>query len=194
MGKNRNPATQPSTGLVFGGKDYILLMNQYQELWWRQAKSDHEVLIIVRRNGIAQCHTLHYLQMVTEKLAKAYFWRSGAAPKRSHAGFVHLLRFLGQIRQADRERVAALFAFSRYADFQNWMRSVLPIAYELERLAPALANDGPNPEYPWPQVSPEHAPASFSFPIWSSLTSSQGRHLWRFIHIAIDRFPEFADA
>ncbi|QDU14408.1 hypothetical protein CA11_22140 [Gimesia maris] len=83
-------------------------MNSYQEQWWHQAKSDHEAFIFLKSAGIAQCHTLHYLQMVTEKIAKAYLWRSGSPPPRSYAGFVHFLRFLGQIRQTDRERIATL--------------------------------------------------------------------------------------
>jgi len=168
-------------------------MNSYQELWWQQAKSDHEAFVLIRGHGIAQCHSLHYLQMITEKIAKAYFWRSGSPPPRSHAGFVQFLRFLGQIRPNDRERIANLFTFKRYTDFQNWIRAVLPIAYDLERLAPTLANNGPNPEYPWPHAQPQHAPANHKFSIWPSLASRQGRDLMRIIHIAVNRFAEYAD-
>ncbi len=54
--------------------------------------------------------------MVTEKIAKAYiFGRSNSPPPRSHAGFVQFPRFLGQIRQKDRQRIANLFAFKRFA-------------------------------------------------------------------------------
>jgi len=169
-------------------------MNQYQELWWQQAKSDHGIYVLLRREGCAQCHTLHYLQMATEKLAKAYFWRSGSAPPRSHAGFVQFLRFLGsQIPSNDRNRVANLFHFSRSNDFQSWIRSALPMAYDLERISPDLANDGPNPEYPWPHAGPEAAPANHDFTVWHSLISAQGRHLMRMIRIAVEHFPEYAD-
>ena len=168
-------------------------MNSYQEVWWQQARADHEAFVLIRGQGIAQCHSLHYLQMVTEKIAKAYFWRTGSPPSRSHAGFVQFLRFLGGTRAGDRERIAGIFSFNRFADFQNWIRSVLPIAYDLEHLAPALANDGPNPEYPWPHAHPQHAPANHNFAIWPSLCSSQGRDLMRIIHIAVSRFPEYAD-
>lgn len=168
-------------------------MNNYQELWWQQAQSDHAAFVLLRSDGIAQYHSLHYLQMVTEKIAKAYFWRSGSPPPRSHAGFVQFLRFLGHIRQNDRDRIADLFSFKRFTDFQNWIRAVLPIAYDLERLAPNLARDGPNPEYPWPHARPEAAPVSHNFPVWASLTSGQGRDLMRVIRIAVSRFPEYAD-
>lgn len=168
-------------------------MNRSQELWWKQVRSDHNAFELLRGQGIAQCHTLHYLQMVAEKLAKAYLWRSGTPPPQSHAGFVHFLRFLGHIRQEDRDRVANLFSFNRFTDFQNWIRTVLPIAYELERLAPNLAHDGPNPEYPWPHAEPRRAPVEYDFPVWASLTSGPGRDLMRVIRIAVNRFPEYAD-
>lgn len=168
-------------------------MNSFQKVWWQQAISDHEAFVLIRGLGVAQCHSLHYLQMVTEKIAKAYFWRSGSAPPQSHASFVRFLRFLGQIRQEDRDRIANLFTFNRFSDFQSWIRATLPIAYQLERLAPALANDGPNSEYPWPHAKPQFAPANHMFAIWPSLTSGQGRDLMRIIRIAVERFPEYAD-
>jgi hypothetical protein len=168
-------------------------MNSYQKVWWKQAKSDHDAFLLIRRQGIAQCHLLHYLQMVTEKIAKAYFWRSGTPPPQKHTGLPTFLRFLGQIRTQDRERIAELFTFRRYADFQNWIRSVIPIAHDIEHLAPALASNGPNPEYPWPHAQPQIAPVDHNFPIWPILTSGRGRDLMRIIHISVDRFPDYAD-
>lgn len=168
-------------------------MNSYQEAWWRQARSDHDAFVLIRGQGLPPCHSLHFLQMVTEKIAKAYFWRSGSPPPQSHAGFVQFLRFLGQTRHSDQDRIANLFTFKRFADFQKWIRAVLPMAYELERLAPALANNGPNPEYPWPHAQPQFAPVDHDFSIWPSLASGQGRDLMRIIRIAVKRFPEYAD-
>jgi hypothetical protein len=168
-------------------------MNSYQEVWWRQARADHDAFVLLRREGGAHCHSLHHLQMVTEKIAKAYFWRSGLPPPKSHAGFVQFLRFLGQIRQNDRDRIANLFSFRRFADFQAWIHTVLPIAYDLERLAPDLAGDGPNPEYPWPHAQPRTAPVDYHFAVWASLTSGQGRDLMRVIQIAVSKFPQSAD-
>ncbi len=169
-------------------------MNNPQELWWKQAKSDHDTFGLLLKLGIAPCHSLHYLQMATEKLAKAYFWRSGTAPRRSHVGFVPFLRALANpFRQKDGDRIAKLFLFNRSTDFQNWFSAVAPIAYDLERVTPDLANDGPNPEYPWPHAEPQHAPVEYEFPVWTSLTSSRGRDLMRFIRIAVDRFPDYAD-
>lgn len=169
-------------------------MNKIQELWWKQAQSDHDAFDLLRGEGIAQCHSLHYLQMVTEKLAKAYFWRSGSPPPCNHLGFIQFLRLLGSIRRkTERERIANLFSFNRFSDFQNWIRRILPIAYELEHLAPSLANDGPNPEYPWPHSDPQYAPVEYNFPVWNSLSSGEGRDLMRVITLAVERFPEYAD-
>lgn len=168
-------------------------MNAYQELWWAQARSDHEALILLRRHGADSCHQLHYLQMVTEKLGKAYFWRSGTSPVRSHAVFVKFMRALGSIPQSKRERIANILAFKSYQGLQWWVNSALPMAYDLERLAPALARDGPNPEYPWPQDAPIECPATFRFPLWSQLTdTAPGRQLTEVIRAAVNRFPEYA--
>jgi hypothetical protein len=46
-------------------------MTDAQRLWWAQAKSDHGVFVLLRKQGVHDCHLLHYLQMATEKLAKA---------------------------------------------------------------------------------------------------------------------------
>lgn len=168
-------------------------MNDYQKLWWQQAQSDHVVFVLLRNQGIADCHSLHYLQMVTEKIAKAHFWRRGSPPPMDHAAFVRFMRYFGQIPRNNRERIADLFTFTRFDDFQAWIRTVLPLAYELERLAPTLAQAGPNPEYPWPHEQPRFAPANEKFPLWAELKYGRGRGLMRFIHTAVDRFPQYAD-
>ncbi len=170
-------------------------MNSYQALWWRQSVSDFGVFVQLRTNGVPPCHSLHYLQMATEKLAKAFFWRSGTPPPRSHAGFVQFMRFLGSVREPHQDRVARLFHFRRFSAWQSWIRRVLPIAYQLEAIAPALANDGPNPEYPWPHRAPIAVPLDHEFEVWTSLTSSgQGRELLRVISIAAKEFAAYADA
>ncbi len=167
-------------------------MNKYQEHWWEQAKSDHAVLVLLRRQNSSQCHQLHYFQMVAEKLAKAYLWRSGAPPKKRHAGFGQFMRLLLQIPQPKQQQIADIFAFGRFEDLQNWTTTALPLIYELERLAPALSNDGPNPEYPWPHLAPQNAPATFDFPIWRQLTETgRGRQLLLIIKTAIDQFPVY---
>ncbi len=167
-------------------------MNEFQQCWWEQARSDHAVLVLLRRQGVAPCHQLHYLQMVTEKISKAYFWQSGAPPKKSHAGFGLFMRLLLQVPRAQRQQIADTFKFRRFEDFQNWTRTALPLVYELERLAPALAHDGPNPEYPWPQNTPKNVPAKFDFGVWRQVVDTgRGRQLVRVIEAAVEQFPVY---
>jgi hypothetical protein len=167
-------------------------MNDAQELWWRQARSDHALFVQLRRNGAHECHLLHYMQMATEKLSKAYLWRSDHAPPRSHTGFV---RFLTALLDRRRElgRIAKVLGFGRRADLDNWVRSVRPMAYSLQNIAPAEAGDGANPEYPWPHEAPAHYPAGHTFALWNQLTDTgQGRKLMEFVEHAIERFENYA--
>ena len=62
-------------------------MNEAQRLWWEQSKSDLRIFKQLRKLGAHPCHLLHYLQMATEKISKAYLWRSGKVPPKAHTGF-----------------------------------------------------------------------------------------------------------
>jgi hypothetical protein len=168
-------------------------MNEYQDLWWQQARSDHTDLLLLRRRSAAPCHQLHYLQMVTEKLSKAYFWRSGTPPSKSHARFVKFLRALGGCSSSERPKIASALGFGRFEGFQSWTYKIQPLAYALESLAPALAQDnGPNPEYPWPRTAPRFVPATFKFDVWEQLTESgRGRQLLQVIDLAVNRFSAY---
>lgn len=169
-------------------------MNRSQELWWQQANSDFSIWRLLNANDAGPCHQLHYLQMLTEKISKAYFWRTGKPPRKSHVGFVDFLRSLGSrsLKKSERNRIAAIFGFKQYEHFESWMHNVTPLIHELERLAPALAGDGPNPEYPWPYLAPQHSPTTYPFHAWTALTSStQGRSLIKFVETAVKRFAEY---
>lgn len=169
-------------------------MNGFQSVWYEQVRADHSVLLLLRKAGAAPCHQLHYLQMVTEKLGKAYLWRTGQSPPKIHAAFVRFLKALDSRSSADVSRIAALLGFSRTGDFENWIRMIAPLAYDLERLAPALAGDnGPNPEYPWPRLAPVYAPSAHEFDVWTRLTDTgSGRQLLNIIDKAIVTFPQYA--
>ncbi len=168
-------------------------MNPFQAVWYEQVRSDHDVLVALRRQGAQPCQQLHYLQMVTEKLGKAYFWRAGHAPPLSHVSFVRFLQALDNRSAAELQRIAELFGFRRGEDFGNWVPTITPLAHDLERLAPALAGkDGPNPEYPWPWAGPVSAPASFDFEVWTQLTETgRGRQLLKVIDSAVVQFARY---
>lgn len=168
-------------------------MNGYQELWWEQTCADHVLLCHLRRQGAAPCHQLHYLQMVTEKLGKAYFWRTGRPPRASHASLVRFLQALDDRPRFDVDRIARLLGFGRSQNLENWIPTIAPLAYDLERLAPKLAGfNSPNPEYPWPHEAPAYAPVWYSFPVWRELTETgRGRQLIRVIDAAVLNFPQY---
>ena len=168
-------------------------MNSFQQLWWEQTRSDHDVLRLLRRQGAAPCHQLHYLQMVTEKLGKAYFWRSGSAPPKSHVSFVRFLQALDNRTHTEVDRIAGLLGFGSANQFESWISTITPLAYDLERIAPALAGDnGPNPEYPWPRRAPTHTPTSYDFQIWKALTETgRGRQFLKVIDTAVEQFPGY---
>ncbi len=75
--------------------------------------------------------------------------------------------------------------------FREWIKDASDLAYELERLAPALAGDGPNPEYPWPRDNPEHAPVEHDFQTWRHMQSASGHCLWIMIDKVLENFDEW---
>lgn len=55
------------------------------------------------------------------------------------------------------------------------------LAVKIENLAPDLAQDDPNPEYPWPPSNPTETPVRFEFPVWRELTETAwGRAFLKF--------------
>jgi hypothetical protein len=168
-------------------------MNAAQNLWWEQAKSDWGLFLQLRRSSAAPCHLLHYVQMATEKLSKAYLWRSGLPPPKSHTGFIRFLKAILVRRPAELAWIAKALEFERPESMQKWATSVQPLAYTLQRMAPAEARNGPNPEYPWPHEAPTHCPATHPFALWEVLSGTgQGRKMIEFIHRAIRRFDAYA--
>lgn len=168
-------------------------MNQFQQLWFEQTRSDHSVYLLLSKHGAAPCHQLHYLQMVTEKLGKAYYWRLRKPPPKSHVSFVRFLQLLNDRPHDDADRIAKLLGFSKAIGLKSWIKVIAPLAHALERLAPALAGDaGPNPEYPWPRLAPVYSPVAFSFSVWNELQdTTRGRQFVDFIKRAVDEFPNY---
>ena len=166
-------------------------MNSVQELWWRQARSDFAVFEILRKNDVEPCHLLHYLQMATEKLGKAYLWQSGKPLSLTHASFVPFIRALAN--RSDLERIANDLGFGGSNGYRSWARGGLILANELQKVSPALAHDGPNCEYPWPHAAPTECPVGYTFSVWEELRNTgRGRKLMQFIRKAILSFDEIA--
>lgn len=119
----------------------------WQDAYLTQAWSDFQVFREMNKSRYPICHSLHYLQMATEKLAKGFLCkRSGGPPKKTHYSLVSFLNVSRS--QADWRRDLGYGrnpkAYGYYID------SMLPIARQIETLAPTGGNlDGINPEYPW---------------------------------------------
>lgn len=169
-------------------------MNDYQKTWWEQTCSDYDMLLLLRKNNAPPCQQLHYLQMVTEKLAKAYWWRDNRPPKSTHVAFVRFLQIVaGNLRREEQRRIADLLNLENEKKLRWHIREISDLAYEVERLAPGLVEDGPNAEYPWPHENPRHSPVKYQFPLWEKLASTgRGRQFLQFIDKAVRQFPKYA--
>jgi len=133
-------------------------MTEYQRLFLVQARTDFAVFELLRRQpNLPACHALHYLQMATELLGKAHAWKHGPRAN-THRAFVGFLRSLSTNRKAQKQ----LGFEGRNENWQHLIRKSVPLAEGIEHLAPALALDAPNPEYPWPRDAPEVAPRAAS--------------------------------
>ena len=132
----------------------------------RQARGDDEIRRLLNRSDVAYSHRLHYLQMVTEKLAKGLQADTTAAepPLPSHRAFVRLLQVL-----KGRPDVRRWLGFADRTSFRASIDSLLGLARHVENLAPSSAGfTHPNPEYPWrdPTDGTIHAPVDFQFELF----------------------------
>ena len=139
----------------------------WRDAFLAQARSDAEIRILLNRKRCEYSHQLHYLQMVTEKLAKGLMAsQNNAPPVKTHAAFVRCLQHI-----KGRPDLRRQLGYKERSVFRSFIDSLLPLASEIERLAPKFSGTTqPNPEYPW-QPTPEHeveVPANFSFSAFDS--------------------------
>src|SRR5258708_7170352 len=148
-------------------------MTEHQRLFLTQARTDFSVFKLCWKTHpeLPACHALHYLQMATELLGKAYAWKHAPAAT-THKAFVNFLRSLTANRQAQKQ----MGFEGQNASWRHWIRKSVPLAERVEDLAPSLAGDGPNPEYPWPRLDPQVAPTEHKFEVWTELQgTAEGR-------------------
>ena len=134
----------------------------WREAYFEQAKSDFRQFQKLNEESAELCHQLHYLQMATEKLAKAHRCPPGNTPP----AMVHnmFVRFLQTCRRMPQLQDAMGFAKAR--GFPDYVDHLLPKAQQIEELAPAGgAYARPNPEYPWqpPGVPNVESPLKYGF-------------------------------
>ena len=157
-------------------------MTEQQRLFLVQARTDFAVFkLLESQRDLPGCHALHYLQMATEMLGKT---RLGTGSSSSHIALVPFLKSMQTNREAQRQ----LGYSGRNENWQHTIRKSIQLAEQIQVLAPKLAGDGPNPEYPWPRENPHVAPAEYRFPIWIELQSNT-----RFLNL-MQRLLESAEA
>lgn len=155
-----------------------------------QAESDWSVYQTLSLSGHPRCHALHYLQMATEKIAKAYRIRdlAGADPRElatRHTGFGE---FVNQLMNSDaiKGRWAGRDAAreSRRKDFERF-------AAAIERLAPAIdrAAAPENAEYPWEDGDEVVRPRDFDYPKLAFLSEAGGFAFLKLVKDAVDQYP-----
>ena len=152
-------------------------MNEHQRLFLVQARSGFAVFELLRKQpAVDSCHPLHDLQIATEMFGKAHAWKTGPS-FRTHRAIVGFLRSLSTNRAAQQQ-----FGFGgKNEAWSSRIRASITLAERVEDLAPAIAQDGPNPEYPWPRANPEVAPAEHEFDLWLTLRdTAKGR---QFLHL-----------
>jgi len=135
----------------------------WHEAYLSQAHSDYRIMIRLAATGVEYCHRLHYMQMLTEKLAKAMLTPAGRATPApaTHVAFVRMLQVLKGSPEFREE-----LGFSDAAVFRTYINSLLDLAGRIERLSPSLAGmNQPNPEYPWedPITHTVRSPAEYDF-------------------------------
>jgi hypothetical protein len=139
----------------------------WREAFLRQARSENSLRNRLNDPRIEYSHRLHYLQMVTEKLAKGYQTppRDYDHPPKVHIGFVRFLQTLkGNSGIRDTLRYGPGPVFNRFVN------SLLDLAKRIEQLAPSAAgSNNPNPEYPWRDAGTGEirVPVDYDFPGFS---------------------------
>ncbi len=162
--------------------------HDWQIAFLKQARADWEAYQRTHEQTWPACHRLHFLQMATEKLGKALLVGGETALQEithSHSAFVKFMRVVGNNHRLP------LNVGMTSPQLRAQINRLLPIAHEIERLAPALAKDGPNPEYPWPTPSDQiHVPVEYSFPLAKALQTPHGIKVLKYIENCIVEFEK----
>jgi len=158
----------------------------WAEAFLAQAQSDWKVYEHLAESDFPACHALHYLQMATEKLAKAYLLadiNEIEDVRSTHRAFTRFLQLIARSKRLEKEmRMTA-------RQLLAYVHQALPLAYEVESLAPSLALGGSNPEYPWEAPGGIiQTPAAYKFAIKKVLHEPRGRNLIKLIRTALEKF------
>ena len=157
----------------------------------QQSASDFAVFRLLNATTeYPRCHALHYLQMATEKIAKAYRFRdtdTSIAPLLTkHTAFSKF--FQNFLKSPEIKKRYG----GREAQLRETIKACTKLAREVEQLAPAVdRSESPeNAEYPWIHGDQIITPCEHSYPNLSLLNAPSGRKFLVLIEIAIRDFSE----
>jgi hypothetical protein len=150
----------------------------------RQASADYDTYeVLAARADLARCQSLHYLQMTSEKLVKAYLFRTQAALQWVQTSHAYIAKNLPIVLRAAYQR--------RHERPANpWLfQEIHKLAREVELLAPAVDAAGSRPdncEYPWEDLTGSvQVPADYDFPDVNLVKSAAGVLLLKLLPLAI---------
>jgi hypothetical protein len=154
----------------------------------KQSQSDFRVYQHLAGSSFEKCHSLHFLQMACEKIAKAYRFRDTDTHDdrltTEHVAFSQFIEsYLGSadIKRRFNEKLQQLRRIRRLSR---------ELAREIEKLAPAVDREvsPTNTEYPWEHVGRVVVPCDYSFPNLTFLKEEGGRTFIKLLEAAITEF------
>jgi hypothetical protein len=162
----------------------------WQQAFAAQAQSDFFVYrtlnALPKGKRVDKCHPLHYLQMVCEKLTKAYLCSTGSPAEQLQHSHRYIAKNLSIVARQVFFESSAKPSSARFA-----LKQIKLLAREIELLAPSVDDDARRPEnveYPWMDQSGRIViPADYDFPNLSLLTAPAGRTLLKLNDRAIKR-------
>ncbi len=122
------------------------MAHDWRSAFAAQARSDYKLFRrLCQLEGVENCHRIHYLCMVTEKVAKAFLTNGRTQPQTSHYVFTKFLKAANQNRTL---RNVCGYK-NRLSAFRGYLEGIKKTAQEVENLVPKSDCQAPNPEYPW---------------------------------------------
>lgn len=164
------------------------LRGQLAEAYAAQSQSDFRLYRDILQS-VEECHSLHFLQMACEKIAKAYRLRD--TPSFTEEDLYSHIALSGFIQNF----LKAPQIVARYRGYdakrRHLERYARGLARNIERLAPAVDRERTpaNTEYPWVSGRNIYAPVNHHYRLTDELAEPAGRDFLRLIETAIEDFP-----
>jgi hypothetical protein len=170
-------------------RDFVMQRDDWAVAYYHQAYSDWTIFReFSGRSDVPRAQALHYLQMATEKLAKAYRLRDTNTDLEtlltSHVGFPAFLNVYMRSPKILDEYAG------KFAKWKAVNRYCQALARHVEMLAPAVNREvyPENAEYPWEAGERIIVPIFYDFPNLSFLQQPQGRNFLNLIERAFRDF------